>query len=314
MLTGREEDRKTNCIMEFRQLRHFVAVVDASNFSRAAREVNLSQPALTRSIQNLEHRVGMQLLERNIGGVTPTEAGREFLVRARAMLNDWSRMTTDLEAIQARSEGHLRVGAAPIFSRSLLGIVVKTFLDKYPGMTATIIQDGFSGLKRAVSEREIDFALTVLPAEGHTFDETFEFTPLQDVSVNILASSSHPFAGRTNIELEEYSQTKWVFLNRTDDQTSDYLYKNGIDTPRPVVRTNSVNLLLTLLETGEYLTVLAPLVCFEAIRDGDIAILQNLRQPVVRSAGVLHLEGNDLRAANREFIKLTTDEIAHLRL
>ena len=75
--------------MELRQLRHFVMVVDTGNLSRAAERVAISQPALTRSIKNLEESLGVELLERKPRGVVPTEAGVTLYHHSKMVLNDF---------------------------------------------------------------------------------------------------------------------------------------------------------------------------------------------------------------------------------
>ncbi|NDE02288.1 MAG: LysR family transcriptional regulator, partial [Gammaproteobacteria bacterium] len=82
--------------MELRQLRHFVAVVDSANLSRAAERVAISQPALTRSIKNLEDLLGVELLERQPRGVVPTEAGLALYHHAQIVLNACQRLTREV--------------------------------------------------------------------------------------------------------------------------------------------------------------------------------------------------------------------------
>lgn len=86
--------------MELRQLRHFVAVVDSANLSRAAERVAISQPALTRSIKNLEDLLGVELLERQPRGVAPTEAGLALYHHAQIVLNACQRLTREVRELE----------------------------------------------------------------------------------------------------------------------------------------------------------------------------------------------------------------------
>lgn len=82
--------------MELRQLRHFVAVVECGNLSRASRKVHISQPALTRSIKALEDLLRARLLDRKPRGVVPTPTGDIFYQHAKLILNECARAKDDI--------------------------------------------------------------------------------------------------------------------------------------------------------------------------------------------------------------------------
>ncbi|QLC26352.1 LysR family transcriptional regulator [Parasphingopyxis algicola] len=290
--------------MEFRQLRHFVAVADAGNFTRASEDVFVSQPALTRSIQNLEHEVGLSLLVRSPSGVVPTEEGEELLVRARALLNDWARAKSDITAIRDHSDGHLRIGIAALFTRGLMGSVLKAFLAEYPSSTVDAMQGGYVDLRRDLLEGGFDFLLAADPLQADQDDERLTFRPMMDMNADILGSSDHPLSAQSDISATDLAASKWAFFNRNAESTNRYLGQNGIVVERSALRSNSVNLVLNLVKSGEFLTVLAPIICHEEIANGNVVVVKKLERALKRKIGLYHLSNRPLRPVEEAFLEI----------
>lgn len=98
--------------MDMRQVRHLIAVLEHGNVLRAANAIHISQPALSKSIQNLEAELGVRLLERSPRGVSPTIYGTSLLKHARLLLNQGEQAVAEIEAIKGGHLGHLRLGVA----------------------------------------------------------------------------------------------------------------------------------------------------------------------------------------------------------
>ena len=97
--------------MKLRQLRNFAAVVEAGAVRQAAKTLNLSQSSVTKSIQQLESELGVELLRRGAHGVAPTDAGKALLVRAQAIEAELRHARNDVEAIRGANVGEIRVSA-----------------------------------------------------------------------------------------------------------------------------------------------------------------------------------------------------------
>jgi DNA-binding transcriptional LysR family regulator len=98
--------------MELRHLRYFVAVAEELNFSRAARRLHVSQPPLSRQIQDLELELGVKLLERDRQGVQLTRVGKTVLAKARRLLENAELLGTDARQVARQSQRELQVGYA----------------------------------------------------------------------------------------------------------------------------------------------------------------------------------------------------------
>ena len=148
--------------MDMRQIRQFIAVVEHGNVRRAADHINLSQPALTKSIHNLEDELGVQLFTRGPRGVAPTIYGEILLRHARPLRNAGERAVAEIQAVKAGHVGHLRLGVAN-FSISFLPRVIAQLLATTPGLSFEIVDGTYEGLTALVREGVLDAVASGFP-------------------------------------------------------------------------------------------------------------------------------------------------------
>src|SRR5439155_1473141 len=118
--------------MELRHLGYFIAVAQEENVSRAALKLHVSQPALSRQIRDLEDELGFLLLERSAKSVRLTDAGRAFLVEARAVLQRAEKAVESARAIANGGRGELHVGYAPSLTARILPQTLRAFQAELP--------------------------------------------------------------------------------------------------------------------------------------------------------------------------------------
>ena len=119
----------------------FVTVVDAGSFSAAARRLKLGQPAISKSIAQLEEHLGARLLLRSTRGLTPTDAGQQFYEHARRAIDEADRAEQAVRESSDGLSGRLRIGAAVTFARLHVLPALKSFLDQNPKLSIDIILD-----------------------------------------------------------------------------------------------------------------------------------------------------------------------------
>jgi len=119
----------------------FVAVVEAGSFSAAARRLKLGQPAVSKSVAQLEERLGARLLLRSTRGLTPTDAGQRFYEHACRAIDEAAQAEQAVHESSAGLSGRLRVSAAVTFARLHVLPALKTFLDRHPGLELDVILD-----------------------------------------------------------------------------------------------------------------------------------------------------------------------------
>lgn len=119
----------------------FVTVVDAGSFSAAARRLKLGQPAVSKSIAQLEEHLGARLLLRSTRGLTPTDAGQRFYEHARRAIDEADQAEQAVRESSGGLSGRLRIGAAVTFARLHVLPALKTFLDQHPKLSIDLILD-----------------------------------------------------------------------------------------------------------------------------------------------------------------------------
>lgn len=200
--------------MEFRHLRYFIAVAEEQSVTRAAARLHVSQPPLTRQIQDLEAELGVALFERTAKTIRLTETGRVFLREAKAALQ---RVDAAVTAVRARAIGkchELHIGHAPSATADFLPAVLRAFHKKLPGvrvtlhdMTATEILDG-------LREGGLDAGFLVKPERK--LPRGVIFQSLRTYPMVVAVTPSHPWSKRHEIQVAEVLKEPIVAYSRRD--------------------------------------------------------------------------------------------------
>src|SRR5271165_3466586 len=119
----------------------FVRVVETGSFSAAARRLNVGQPAVSKTVAQIEERLGVRLLMRSTHRLSPTEAGQSFYDRARRVIEDVDEAELAARGAGASLTGRLRVCAAVTFARLRIVPAMKVFLAAHPELTIEVVLD-----------------------------------------------------------------------------------------------------------------------------------------------------------------------------
>jgi LysR family transcriptional regulator of abg operon len=194
--------------MRLTQIRDFLAVVDAGSLRAAARELRVTQPALTKSVRQLEQELGAPLVTRSVRGAMPTDAGRAFLARARAVSADLRRAREEIAQLGGAREGTLALGAAPGPALDLLPSVLPRLRLRWREATIRVIDIAPSEVLSALRQGSIDLALSVRlgplarPGSGCVVE------PLYAIQPTIIARRGHPLAGARR--LADLREAEWI--------------------------------------------------------------------------------------------------------
>ena len=154
--------------MDIEQLRYFLKVAEHGNFTRAAEQIGISQPALSRSIARLEQELEQPVFERQTRGLKLTEAG--VLLQGRAQQIVTLVEDTRAEITDDGVSGRVRVAAIPTIAPYFLPDVLRQFSDKFPAAVVSVQEDTTDHLLKAVSDGAVDVAVLALPLEARYLD------------------------------------------------------------------------------------------------------------------------------------------------
>jgi DNA-binding transcriptional LysR family regulator len=194
--------------LELQQLRQVIALAEHGSFVRAAAALHISQPALSRSIQNLERQFGSELFLRSSGGIVPTDLGRLYIERARDLLRMADELDREAVTHGALRAGRVAVGGGPFPAESFLGPAAVRFIEQFPRVSVQLHARDWDELLRQLRSRELDFFI----AETSTLqrEPELEIVPMPSAhSVYFVARAGHPLARRGNVNITDVFE--WPF-------------------------------------------------------------------------------------------------------
>jgi LysR family transcriptional regulator, hydrogen peroxide-inducible genes activator len=194
--------------MEMHQLRYAVAVGRARNFSRAAEQCNVSQPALSQQIQKLEEELGEQLFDRMKRETKPTPAGEAFLRRAIRILEEADAAKREASDARELLRGVLTIGVLPTIAPYLLPARMGSFAAQYPGVSMVVHEDTTSRVLKMALSFEIDLALVSNPIS----DPRLEVRDLFSEELVVALPPKHALAGKTKLSAADLDNQPLILM------------------------------------------------------------------------------------------------------
>lgn len=259
--------------MELTQLRHFLAVAEQESFTRAAAELGLTQPALSRSIAKLEAELGQPLLERQTRRVRLTDAGRLFESRAReilALVDDAKAELTD-----DGQTGRLRVGAIPTVAPYFLPGVLRLFRDRHPRAQVVAAEETTDRLLEHCRQGEVDVALLAAPVAA----PYLQVETLFEEELLLVLPPGDPLATKPRITLTDLRQKPFVLLDETHclSGTIEALCRQRAFQPLAVERASQLATVEELVALGHGLSLIPQMA--RAIDDSRRRIYRSVTNP-----------------------------------
>ena len=238
--------------MRIEYMREFVAIHDEGNFSRAARSLFMTQPALSRHMQELERELGVRLIDRDRHSVSLTEAGERAYKGFRQILRSYDRLTDDIAGYKAGLTGNLRIGMLYYTIRQDFGDAMERFTAEYPGVRLRRFSYQPQEVFQALAEERIDVG--VLPRANHPDAEWLRYQDILSDGLAALVSVDHPLASRDEITLDDLADETAVLLR--DDPYSNRCYMEALErvgfAQRNVVYTDNIDTVPMELKRGRY--------------------------------------------------------------
>jgi LysR family transcriptional activator of glutamate synthase operon len=192
--------------MELRHLRYFEAVARHSHVTRAAAELHIAQPALSKQISQLEAELGVALFDRVGRNVRLTEAGEALLPHARSVMAQVEAARAEMAERIGLSKGRATVGTPPTVGIQLLPAVLADFSRRYPGIELRLHEAGVQTLLDLLETGLTDVAIVTLPVEDTALTVTHLFTEEMVVAV----WRGHRLAGEQHVKLCDLADERWV--------------------------------------------------------------------------------------------------------
>ncbi|MGE8501245.1 DNA-binding transcriptional LysR family regulator [Ectopseudomonas oleovorans] len=196
--------------IEFLDLAAFVRVAESHSFLEAAQSLHLSQPALSRRLQKLEETLGAKLLERTTRRSWLTDVGKDYLPRARRMLEDYESSVQGVRELKTHQKGTVTIACIPTAAFYFLPSVIRVFNEAYPGIRIRILDvSANEGLERVISG-DADFGINMISAQH----PEISFTPLLRDPFVLAMRSDHPLAALPVVEWQDLQSVRLITVSR----------------------------------------------------------------------------------------------------
>lgn len=187
--------------LQLRHLQHAVALAEEGSYTGAAKRLNLSQPALSRSIQALGELLGAELFDRTASGIVPTTIGSIVVERGRVLLRDANSLEREVRLALGLETGSLAIGAGPYPANISVGKACGLLLRDHPGLRLDIRVADWPSLLQAVLDKTLDLAVAEISAVAG--DSRFAAEALPRHRGYFICNPQHPLVHETSLTLEQ---------------------------------------------------------------------------------------------------------------
>jgi DNA-binding transcriptional LysR family regulator len=289
---------------ELRQLRHARALAEEGSFARAARRLHLTQPALSRSIQELERRTGIRLFERNKGRVEPTALGSVFVAQARQLLGHAEALDREVASMRGTGTGVLVVGSGTFPSALFMADAVGAFLRRNPGVGIRLQNDNWAALVAALRRREVDFIVAAEPGADESAD--LALRPLSTRQAHFFVRPGHPLLATREPSLADVVAHPLVGTARLSLELTSMLLtaRRAGDAYRlvPEVGCESHEMMRRIASTTDHVLISSLALSAQAIDAGELVLLPLVGPRLLVRFAVTRLQGRTLAPIAEELI------------
>jgi DNA-binding transcriptional LysR family regulator len=241
--------------VKLRDLHIVLAVADAGSMTRAAEELAVSYPVVSKTISDLEHTLGVKLFDRSISGVQPTHYGRALLNSGAAVFDEMRRGLQQIEFIKQPDAGDLRIGSSIVVDAGLLPAVIEQFSKAFPRATLHVLPENIASQQYdSLRDRNVELVLGRLPVTMSEPDLIAE--TLFDEPNVVVAGAESRWAKRRNLTLAELMGEPWVLAQSGSLARSiqdEVFHNSGLEPSSATVLTVSLHLYMRLIETGRWI-------------------------------------------------------------
>jgi DNA-binding transcriptional LysR family regulator len=283
----------------------FMAVVEQGNMARAADSLAISRPVVSRTIADLEHALGVRLLDRSPQGVEPTLYGRALLKRSVAVFDELKQSVRDIECLGDPNSGEVRIGCTEPMAAGFVSAVIDRLSRQYPQLIfqlelCTAPAQQFQVLR----ERKCD--LVIARMWPHAFEPDMDVEVLFDDQVCVVAGQRSKWLGRRKLALAELVDEHWLLApidNEPGSPVFEIFHALGLAVPRARVLSYSLNVRNSLLATGRFLAIIPASVLWFGTARRLVKVLPCELPPSVQPVAITTLKNRTLHPAAKLVIE-----------
>jgi len=288
--------------LDSRQLRAFAKLARTGSFTQTARELHLSQSAVSHSIKALEETVGCRLLDRLAKNIALTQAGEQLLQHTERIFHEMTEARAAMQQMGTWGRGRMRLCASTTACEHILPAVLREFKESFPGCNVALKPVNTPQAMDLLRNHEADLALIMKPER----DQAFKFHPLFDDDLAFLVSPDHPWAVAGTVNREEMARQQYILYSKasyTFRMVESYFRKQDI-VLNTIIELGSMKAMKELVKLGLGVAILAPWTARPEIEARTLVPFPLGKRKLSRTWGIAHLRCRKLTLAEGTFLGL----------
>lgn len=289
--------------LDSRQLRAFVTVVHTGSFTVAARELFLSQSAVSHSLRTLEADVGCRLLDRVSKKVILTPAGEHLYHYATKILKEMGNARQELAHLNEWGRSRIRIGASTTACQHILPHVLTAFKSDFPNCSNIVIEPADTPeLIDLIHDRRIDLAIALEP----NHHEQIEYLDLFTDDLKFIVDPEHPWAQQGSATRTDIPTQNYIFYSKnsyTCQMVGKYFAEEDM-VLNTVMELGSMEAIKEMVKLGMGISVLAPWIIQRELQEGSLVSLPLGRRKLKRKWGIMHWRNKPISHPEQAFIDL----------
>lgn len=292
-------------LLDSKQLRTFVSLARTGSFTATAKEVFITQSAVSHSMRALETELGCRLLNRVGKRTTLTLEGEQLLRHAEKIIADMMSARASLDKLGKWGETRLRIGASLSACQYLLPGVLREFKKIHPKCRVSLEPGDSPALTESVREQRIDLALTLAPQR----EPALEFEQLFTDELMFIVDPHHPWVEAGGVARPEIARQNFILYSRASQTfrtVESYFRDEGIIL-NAAMELGSIETIKELVKIGMGISVLATWIAQDELKKGTLVALPLGRRKLRRSWGVLHGRSREFALVEADFVRLCAE-------
>lgn len=274
--------------VKFKHLYLLDSLGRTKNMHVTAQQMNLSQPAVSKMLKDIESLLGFDVFERQPRSMTATHLGEHVIRYAHMTLNSADAFVEQITSLHAGGHGYLKVGGIFAATSAVLPEAIIEIKQDYPLLNVEVVEQTSGNLMKMLEEKTLDLAIGRF-SEPHQ-QQDFDFTALAPENFCVVVNSSHPLSGKDAVSLDKLFEWPWLLYPKGTpirNRMEESFTKAGVALPQNIVATISVQTFLELLQRGPMIGMLPSVMVKAHVESGVLSVLNTPLDLVPQHYGIL---------------------------
>lgn len=300
--------------LKFRHLTLIDTLARTGNMHMAAQQMNLSQPALSKMLKEIEHLLGFAVFERLPRSMPPTDLGEQVVRYAHVVLNDARNFVDQISSLREGGHGHLKVGGIFAATAVALPDAIVAIKKRWPLLGIEVVEQTSDRLMAMLDERILQLAVARFTDDIQC--QRFDFQPLAPEPFCFVVNHQHPLAESGSVTLEQLLEWQWILYPKGTPirgRMERAFAEAGVAVPRNTIDTISMQTFLKVLLGGAMIGMLPEAMVEPHLKSGTLCALDTPLHLAPQDYGILTRKGEQLTGVAQEFAEILMADSSRAR-